>query len=541
MTPEQIKILIRYLLQKIDIYIKQTDITDEQQIKKLYKRVDTLFKELDAGLSNTIPKELYNDYLQGLSDAQKLLIQESVIAAATKFNPKQVINSAIHVTSLTNIVTDTMLDLTAAVRTAKVNANKNIKKVLYDVNKEINNGLLVGMPNKEVSKRVANKFADEKLTAFVTKDGKHLPLDFYAETVTRTKKQTAYNHSHLNRYKEHNVKHVYVTGNIPTCETCARYRGKVFATERGDKFPYINLYKTFPLHPNCRCNFRPFILKFKNKSEIDMHLKKSKTFNVDDDPRTKEEKEKYDNIQKAQAKARRQALSYNKMQRRLGKNGPESLNEYIKVKNTDKVKYYDWVAKMKGLLPKDKDVTINKTGPIEKPNFKMTDKKIRKLKEAGELWAKDLTENEFIAVSKYTLMDYEYINNYLRGVITGIDDDQKELINSISVALNKFKLTEPIQVYRSIDISEYEYLIDNKKSNAFLSFTSTSIDKEVAENIDDRAKILKIDVPKGAKGAYLEFVSEFSEELEFLLDKNTRFKIISDNEATGVLHLEVLT
>ncbi|HDT8472015.1 TPA: hypothetical protein REB16_001968, partial [Staphylococcus pseudintermedius] len=79
------------------------------------------------------------------------------------------------------------------------------------------------------------------------------------------------------------------------------------------------------------------------------------------------------------------------------------------------------------------------------------------------------------------------------------------------------------------------------KSNTFLSFTSTSIDKEVAENIDDRAKILKIDVPKGAKGAYLEFVSEFSEELEFLLDKNTRFKIISDNEATGVLHLEVLT
>ena len=107
------------------------------------------------------------------------------------------------------------------------------------------------------------------MTAFVTKDGKHLPLDFYANTVVKTKIQTATNHAHLNRYADLEVGYVTVTGNVPTCHECARYRDIVFSTKPGDPdFPYINLFTTFPKHPHCSCNFKPYIKKFKSDEQL---------------------------------------------------------------------------------------------------------------------------------------------------------------------------------------------------------------------------------------------------------------------------------
>lgn len=43
------------------------------------------------------------------------------------------------------------------------------------------------MTTKQITQRVGEKFGKRGMAAFVTKDGKHLPVDFYAKTVTRTK------------------------------------------------------------------------------------------------------------------------------------------------------------------------------------------------------------------------------------------------------------------------------------------------------------------------------------------------------------------
>ncbi|MDW4104111.1 capsid protein [Staphylococcus saprophyticus] len=355
LTPEQVKKISQFLKNQVKELVSGVNIESEKDTQRMYMAIEKLFDDLGSSVQKEVPKTIYEQYAKGLSNAQQQLVDTGLITSAGNFNVQNAIaQQFVHTDAITSIVTDTMQDLASAFRTAKQYSKKNVDVAVKDVQEEIAKGLMVGMTNKQMSQRVAKKFGEQGMTSFVTVDGKHLPLDFYAETVVRTKTQTAYNHSHLNRYIEDDIKHVYVTGNIPTCGECVRYRGHVFATERGDQFPYINLYTTFPKHPNCQCNFRPYIIDFKSDEEIKKDLEHSKTFDESTDNRTQAEKDRYNTDQKAKAKARRNSLSYNKMRNRLGSDGPQTFKEYLQVKTNDKPKYHEWVAQMKKVYDPNK-------------------------------------------------------------------------------------------------------------------------------------------------------------------------------------------
>jgi hypothetical protein len=66
-------------------------------------------------------------------------------------------------------------------------------------------------------------------------------------------------------------------------------------------------------------------------------------------------------------------------------------------------------------------------------------------------------------------------------------------------------------------------------------FTSTSPDKGVAEGF---GKPVKLTVPAGTKGAYIDAVAR-SGEAEFLLPRGARFKVTSIS--AGIPHLEMVT
>lgn len=355
LTPEQIKKLSQFLQNQVKELVSGVNIESDKDTQRMYMAIEKLFDNIGSSVQQEVPQTIYEQYANGLSNAQQQLIDVGLITSNGAFNVQNAIaQEFVHTDAITSIVTDTMQDLASAFRTAKQYSKKNVDVAVKDVQEEIAKGLMVGMTNKQMSQRVARKFGEQGMTSFVTVDGKHLPLDFYAETVVRTKTQTAYNHSHLNRYAEDDIKHVTVTGNIPTCGECVRYRGHVFATERGDQFPYINLYTTFPKHPNCQCNFRPYIIDFKSDEEIKRDLEHSKTFDESTDNRTQAEKERYNTDQKAKAKARRNSLSYNKMRNRLGSDGPQTFQEYLQVKTNDKPKYHEWVAQMKKVYDPNK-------------------------------------------------------------------------------------------------------------------------------------------------------------------------------------------
>lgn len=169
---------------------------------------------------------------------------------------------------------------------------------LQDVKKELQSGIIQGKAQRFITQRVAESFAKDGMTSFITVDNKRLPLDFYSEVVTRTNLKKANTDGALNRYVENGVKYVTVSGGVPTCHQCFAYRGIVFSLVEGDKdFPYLPP-DTFPLHPNCNCSIRPYMMEFKTDDEINEAKKKASGFDSEKDTRSKKQKEAYEEQQR---------------------------------------------------------------------------------------------------------------------------------------------------------------------------------------------------------------------------------------------------
>ena len=574
LSEQQIEQMIDYANEQIRTLVANYNIEtfeDDKDLQRMFIAINNLYDELNAAFADYLPPAIYETYLSGLEHAEQLLEVAGLGAVSLGTKGVQTLAQApLHTEAISNVLSDTLDDLAAAIRTAKTYSVRELDKAFKEVNQELANGMIAGFTTKQITQRVGEKFSDKGMTSFITKDGKHLPLDFYAKTVTRTKMQTAYNHGHLNRYEERNVKHVEVSGNIPTCAECSVYRGIVFATERGDEFPYINLHKTFPVHPNCRCNFRPYIMKFKSDEDIQNAKAKAKSFDPNDDKRSKAEARKYNANQKAKQQARQKRLTFNKMQAKLGKDGPQSFKEF---KTASKRQYHDWVAQMNKMYnPNNKQVNntqadnvqvndIQVDDPIEEPkqiDYKSIDYTTpnnfdSKSNEYANSIIDKMDNLEKTAFTEYTYNEYVTINNYMRdkyhdnlanNEVTKYSEDLgfiKDFAESMEQAFSKYdiRLQDDVTLYRGIREVELEHIamnteeLDNGKDLFTLdNFKSTSSDeKQTTMFADDGAGwVIEIKAPKGSRVLSLQTISGLEKEKEYLIANGQDFEIDSIDE-----------
>jgi len=556
LTQEKLDAIVRYATEQITNIIENGDIYDEKNTQRMFLAVQQIYDELGAIASEQIPEMLQEAYVSGVTNAIQQLGQLGIGVLTSNINIGDIMQAPLHTEAISNIVSDTLGDLAAAFRTAEKYSIKNIDLAIDEVKQEIANGMIVGMTDKQIAKRVGQKFGRRGMTAFVTKDGKHLPLDFYANAVTQTKIQTATNHGHLNRYEEMDVKHVIVTGNVPTCHECARYRGIVFSTKRGDPdFPHIDLYKTFPKHPHCRCNFRPYIVKFKSAEQLEQDKANARQFNPDKDPRSENEKKRYDAEQKAKSKARRKRHTFNKLKAELGKDGPQSFTEF---KNADKWQYHKWLAQMnkfkvrKSTLNDNKDVIINS----KEDNGSKENMEKELYNYSSTVWDKQLSQKEKQSINAYTTNIGKLINLAL------LNDDNilpeiQEHIDNIQSAIDKFDLQNDLLAFRGLSKLEFDMIdVGEQKTKSFLQFKSTTLSNDVARDFsslaaldseqdifDNRRYGLIVNVPKGANGAYIKHLSDAPNENEFLLNKDVDYKVVGKYkvENWNYIEIEVLT
>lgn len=146
-------------------------------------------------------------------------------------------------------------------------------------------------------------------------------------------------------------------------------------------------------------------------------------------------------------------------------------------------------------------------------------------------WINKLSPNEKYAIKKYSYNSHESgnkkfffrLNAFLRKDYMGNDTDMlAEYSELISSAISKYQLKQDLICYRKVDFVAKNLLVVGNIIS-FDQFISTSIFK----NSCLRKEILmKIHVPKGSVGAYIELLSSYPEQYEFLLDKNCRYRII---------------
>ncbi|MGE7187053.1 ADP-ribosyltransferase [Peribacillus sp. NPDC006672] len=163
-------------------------------------------------------------------------------------------------------------------------------------------------------------------------------------------------------------------------------------------------------------------------------------------------------------------------------------------------------------------------------------------------WLKSLNESERKAIIKYTGIDYQYINNFLRGIDDSLHGIDMQVIDDIKSGLNKATVPHNMQVYRGTDFRPFEGIFSiNKYGNIDVEsligktikdegFISTAIVKE--SSFDYKEVLWTINIPQGAKAAYVGDISNVPDEAELLLNAGQELFIKEANEdANGKLHL----
>lgn len=153
-----------------------------------------------------------------------------------------------------------------------------------------------------------------------------------------------------------------------------------------------------------------------------------------------------------------------------------------------------------------------------------------------DLWNR-LTDDERKAIETYTGSMYDLINATLFGQPT-TDSSLLKIISDAKAGLSKTKTTKDFVVWRG-DTSDYVYQLlggtpnqepDRKfiarsigKTVEFKGFMSSAITEGEAWTY--KGVTVKIKVPKGTEGIYVDPVSMNNGEKEFLFNAGTRMKV----------------
>ena len=152
--------------------------------------------------------------------------------------------------------------------------------------------------------------------------------------------------------------------------------------------------------------------------------------------------------------------------------------------------------------------------------YKVSKTALAKLNKQTKAWAKQLSKAERKSIDYYSGTGYTKLNNYLR-----YGDGNKTVAknaNLLTSALQQYNLKTPMTVYRGVSTSGLRKSLNGEKLRVGAlyddpGFSSTSISRYTALGFGSKL-LLKIQLPKGNTGAYIDPVSYNVGEKEFLIN-----------------------
>lgn len=348
MNQKQLLEIIKAMKHEIlDLLINQ-NIADDEVAQQTLNVINEMFNRLNLEIDDVIPKEVLETYFDGVDEATKLLKNAGIdpvngIASSIASNGKvkSAFQTRVHLEAIAEITDNTILDLKAAIRTARINAVGSIERALSDVKKELQGGVIHGRTRDIITQRVAESFAKEGMTSFVTVDGKKLPLDFYSETVTRTQMKQAHTKGAAERYRENGMDLFTVIGSTPTCHQCAPLRGVVFTLNPNcTDYTYLEP-KDIVRHPNCQCSMDVWVESYKTAKEISRAQRKSLAFDPNKDTRSKAQKGAYEKQQSLHRRSNAEKKQFMEWNATLGAENYKTLGAFRRAKRSNSVRFQE--------------------------------------------------------------------------------------------------------------------------------------------------------------------------------------------------------
>lgn len=615
--------LIRGVLEDIhsDV-LGTTNYYSAKERNALFESIMSRYDSLSEYLGGAIPQEIVNSYRQGFNEANTLAEAEGLGKLSGS------LKGMVHLEAVQDLAISTVLDLQAAIRTAQQIGIHTIESELRNTQDLIAKGLLAGNSKEITASRVAESFRAVGLTSFITRDGKRLPLDFYSQTVVRTKSKQANVAGAVNRYKENGVTLVQVSRHGATCAECAKREGMILSlTGEHEGVPSAEVVGLPPYHPNCQHSIKPI---------VDLAGRDIKPWRPNVDGRTEMQKRNYQEEQAIRRKANEEKKAYAKLVAQLGDDAPKTIGAYRRMKRANDEKWKDLqrrynesiralrptkainpaiqfnsddLAKVVATADKPKvrysiekrrvdledinvtanTITFNIDGvPHMFKNEKDNAKAIQRIAEhkdyddllgkmAGLYTTAEIdvffeemcqayilmktmpkiadypvalttytannlskaldnvkvySQEEYKALNEYTGSIYSEINDYLR-FDKNVSKHVKDLVKDLDSAMERDTLDRDLLLLRGADISIFsedvqENIWDNPKMLVGTTFhdkgfMSTSI--SATNGFYKNGVLFHIKAPKGTKGAFVQPLSEFASEYEYLLPRDTTLKI----------------
>ncbi len=148
------------------------------------------------------------------------------------------------------------------------------------------------------------------------------------------------------------------------------------------------------------------------------------------------------------------------------------------------------------------------------------------------------------SLHNYFSFGYRHINDMLRGkhVADDVKHYAKQDIKQIDAAIKAHTISSPITVFRGISTQVAKNL---NPGTTFIEkgYSSTTVDKELADHYANGGVTAQIDVPAGAHGIYSESDLFWADrpranEREFLLPRGTTYEVTG--REGRVVHMRVL-
>ena len=186
----------------------------------------------------------------------------------------------------------------------------------------------------------------------------------------------------------------------------------------------------------------------------------------------------------------------------------------------------------------EKDAIMSVEEWYEKYKPLKSDKTVPALRKESEKWIESLSSEEKRAITKYSRNPgdegeekfYYRLNSMLSGKMPS-DPTLKYYADTISGALSKFTLKHAIICYRSVASNPLQGL---SVGDVYApdQYISTSVTSKGALDKDFKMVIL---AAPGSNGAYIEKLSEYPKQREFLFNDKCRYAIMELNDDSAVL------
>ncbi|WP_203640251.1 ADP-ribosyltransferase [Levilactobacillus andaensis] len=179
----------------------------------------------------------------------------------------------------------------------------------------------------------------------------------------------------------------------------------------------------------------------------------------------------------------------------------------------------------------DQQLFVNGPAQVTYSNkaVKLTKTDYQRLVKQSKAWAGKLSAKQVKVVGDYTGDAYEQMNAALRNPNKQASKKTQRRVQSLRTSLKSFKLTKPLTVYRGTSKTGLKLSVGKKtvKPSAVYqdaAFSSTSLNTTIAKSFASKV-ILKINLPVGYHGAYIDPISVNKGEKEYLLNPGAKLVV----------------